>query len=77
MAKSTTPRSSAPRKPRTTTKAAAPRLVPRQAPVLEPSAIAVRAYELFLANGGAHGYDVEHWLQAERELREGLLTSAA
>jgi hypothetical protein len=51
--------------------------VPRTTPVLEPTAIAVRAYELFLAHGGAHGHDVEHWLQAERELREGLLTSAA
>jgi hypothetical protein len=31
--------------------------------------IANRAYELFLASGAAHGRDVEHWLQAERELR--------
>ena len=31
-------------------------------------AIARRAYELFLARGGAHGRDVEDWLQAEREL---------
>jgi len=31
--------------------------------------IAHRAYELFLANGAAHGRDVEHWLQAENELR--------
>lgn len=37
----------------------------------EPSAEAVarRAYELFLARGGAHGRDVEDWLRAERELR--------
>ena len=27
-----------------------------------------RAYELYLARGGAHGHDVEDWLQAEREL---------
>jgi len=27
-----------------------------------------RAHELFLARGGIHGYDVDDWLQAEREL---------
>ena len=32
--------------------------------------IAMRAYELFLRDGAAHGRDVEHWLKAERELRE-------
>ena len=32
--------------------------------------IAMRAYELFLRDGAAHGRDVEHWLRAERELRE-------
>jgi hypothetical protein len=31
--------------------------------------IANRAYELFLANGAMHGRDLEHWLQAESELR--------
>jgi hypothetical protein len=31
--------------------------------------IANRAYELFLANGAMHGRDLEHWLQAEGELR--------
>jgi hypothetical protein len=31
--------------------------------------IANRAYELFLANGAMHGRDLEHWLQAETELR--------
>lgn len=31
--------------------------------------IASRAYELFLAAGAPHGRDLEHWLQAERELR--------
>jgi hypothetical protein len=30
-----------------------------------------RAYELWLAGGGAHGNDVDHWLQAEREVLEG------
>ena len=33
--------------------------------------IANRAYELFLASGAAHGRDLEHWLQAESELRAG------
>ena len=32
--------------------------------------IASRAYELFLANGASHGRDVDHWLQAESELRD-------
>jgi hypothetical protein len=31
--------------------------------------IRVRAYELFLARGGAHGDDLADWLNAERELR--------
>jgi hypothetical protein len=36
----------------------------------EPSreAVARRAFELFLARGGAHGKDVDDWLRAEREL---------
>ena len=31
-------------------------------------AIARRAYEIYSARGGTHGYDIEDWLQAEREL---------
>jgi ribosome-binding protein aMBF1 (putative translation factor) len=31
--------------------------------------IATRAYEIYVARGGSHGYDIEDWLQAERELR--------
>jgi hypothetical protein len=27
-----------------------------------------RAYEIFLSSGAQPGHDVEHWLQAEREL---------
>jgi len=27
-----------------------------------------RAYLLFLAAGGEHGHDVEHWLEAERQI---------
>jgi hypothetical protein len=32
-------------------------------------AIALRAYELFIARGHQHGLDVEDWLTAEHELR--------
>ena len=33
--------------------------------------IARRAYELYRERGGEDGYDLEDWLRAERELREG------
>ncbi len=36
---------------------------------LDREAVARRAFELFLARGGAHGHDREDWLAAERELR--------
>ena len=39
---------------------------PRRDPFTE--AIALRAFELFLARGGEHGHDLEDWLQAEREV---------
>ena len=32
--------------------------------------IAARAYERFIARGYQHGYDVEDWLDAERELMQ-------
>jgi hypothetical protein len=79
MAKSTTPRSTTrsttPRKTSVAKSASTPRLVPRATP--DTAAIAVRAYELFLESGAVHGYHLEHWLQAERELQAGRLTSAA
>jgi hypothetical protein len=31
--------------------------------------IARRAYEIFEHRGRVHGYDLDDWLQAERELR--------
>ena len=34
----------------------------------DQQAIALRAYELYLARGGAHGHDRADWLTAEREL---------
>lgn len=32
--------------------------------------IRMRAYELFLARGGAHGDDLSDWLEAERQLQQ-------
>ena len=81
MAKSTTPKASAtPRKPRAAKPTpAAPRLVPRDAPStpLDSAEIAARAFEMFLERGAVHGHDLEHWLEAERDLRAQRLTSAA
>jgi hypothetical protein len=37
--------------------------------------IAHRAYELFLSSGAMHGRDLEHWLQAESELRDRSVTA--
>lgn len=34
--------------------------------------IAKRAYELFLARGGQHGYHLEDWLQAEKEIMQQI-----
>jgi hypothetical protein len=43
-----------------------------QAPVSStaagPDAIALRAYQLFEARNGQHGFDVDDWLRAEAEL---------
>ena len=78
MAKSTTPRPPSARKPRI---AKAPvstaKVVSITSSPLDPTMVAARAYELFLESGSVHGYDIEHWLQADRELRNGRLTSAA
>ena len=41
------------------------------------SDIARRAYELFEKRGCEHGHDVDDWLQAERELRLVLSSTAA
>jgi len=34
--------------------------------------IELRAYQLFLQRGAAHGHDVEDWLTAERQVLAGL-----
>jgi hypothetical protein len=44
--------------------------------------IELRAYQIYVERGGAHGQDVDDWLQAERELVEkhgktGLKAKAA
>jgi hypothetical protein len=33
--------------------------------------IAARAYQHYLERGGQDGYDLDDWLQAEREIRDG------
>jgi hypothetical protein len=40
----------------------------RPAATLNRADVARRAYDLYLARGRQDGYDVEDWLQAEREL---------
>lgn len=45
----------------------APRLAPQ--PVMTDRDIARRAYEIFERRGGAHGADLDDWLQAEQQLR--------
>jgi hypothetical protein len=36
---------------------------------VDDSAVAQRAYELYEQGGGESGRDLDHWLQAEAELR--------
>ena len=38
--------------------------------------VARRAFELYCERGGQHGYDLQDWLQAERELRRTASTAA-
>jgi hypothetical protein len=40
------------------------------------SEIARRAFQLYCERGGQHGHDLDDWLQAERELREGVSSAA-
>lgn len=37
--------------------------------------IAKRAYELYAERGYQHGYDLDDWLKAEREIQEQLRSS--
>jgi hypothetical protein len=71
------------RKPRTTTTETSPVLSLNHvesstngaASSVNHDDIANRAYELFLSNGARHGRDLEHWLQAESELRDRSVTA--
>jgi hypothetical protein len=47
--------------------------LPKRDPLRE--AIAMHAYERFLARGGVDGRDVEDWLAAESDLRHGRRTA--
>ena len=38
--------------------------------------IEVRAFQIYVDRGGAHGQDVDDWLQAERELLEKFAKTA-
>ena len=42
---------------------------PQGASSPDANAVARRAYEIYESRGRIDGYDVEDWLQAERELR--------
>lgn len=64
--KTTAPKVSRARKSDTAAAAPATDVAPVRAPAHE--VIAVRAYERFVARGYQHGFDVEDWLAAEREL---------
>jgi hypothetical protein len=37
--------------------------------------VALRAYHLYLDRGATHGHDLDDWLQAERQVLEGLKKS--
>jgi len=38
--------------------------------------IELRAYQVYIERGGAHGQDVDDWLQAERELSENYANTS-
>ncbi len=64
-ARSQTSTATGPRLVRRTPRATVPKTAP--APVSR-EAIAARAYELFERDGRSHGHDLDHWLEAERQL---------
>jgi hypothetical protein len=45
--------------------------LPNRSAHVTDSDIARRAYDLYLTRGCEHGHEVDDWLQAECELREG------
>lgn len=54
------------------TRPAAPSKTVRAAAAPAPGEIAARAYEIWDSSGRPDGQHEEHWLRAERELREKL-----
>ena len=50
---------------------------PNQSVSVADSDIARRAYERYEERGSEHGHDVDDWLQAERELRPVVSSTAA
>jgi hypothetical protein len=55
-------------------KAPPPKPTPPLPPTPSSEEIARRAYEIYLARGGAAGHEQEDWLQAEKELKERSLS---
>ena len=49
---------------------------PKRPATITNSELSRRAYDLYLSRGGEHGHDVDDWLQAERELRNAIRSSA-
>ena len=47
----------------------------RRSPLTED--IALRAYQLYLGRGATHGHDLDDWLEAERQVLEGIKKNKA
>ena len=60
--------------PKTTRAASSPAVKKGKKAKAEPTQeeIALRAYHIFLERGSTPGNEVEDWLQAEQELKEGV-----
>jgi DUF2934 family protein len=68
-ARKATPKASTPRSRRTTALQSENGATPASPPAAASAdAIAARAYELYLARGGESGFELDDWLQAEREI---------
>jgi hypothetical protein len=39
--------------------------------------IKLRAHHIWVAGGGDHGNDIQHWLQAEKEIMASVTTAGA
>ncbi len=55
--------------PRTMKPKSPARATPGNGAINTDDAVARRAYEIFESRGAQHGYDLDHWLEAERELK--------